>query len=111
MEPVAVERRFGRSAVAGRFVGVVPPLCFQTLSMPKRLLLMFDQLALDLGGAPLTLVERRIIDRARAEMETGASAAIEIAMPAGRARFHCPLGRGSRGGFFGIVHLLPVLNL
>lgn len=68
MEPVIIERKPGLPAIAGKFVGVVPPLSFQTLSMPKRLLLMFDQLALDLGASSMALIERRILQRASGEI-------------------------------------------
>ncbi|HFQ5433778.1 TPA: hypothetical protein ACGVBV_004286 [Vibrio vulnificus] len=45
----------------GQFVGVVPAFAFESLAYPKQLLLMFDALAIDLGGNGLNPQERRII--------------------------------------------------
>ena len=54
----------------GLFVGIVPPITFKNMGELKRLLLMFDRLALDMGsGGPMTVVEKRILDMARKEMD------------------------------------------
>lgn len=55
-----------QSFLAGAFIGVVPASCFATLAYPKQLLLMFDALALDLGGAEF--LDRKILEQAKAEM-------------------------------------------
>ncbi|WP_412536993.1 hypothetical protein [Marinobacter sp. MIT932201] len=45
----------------GQFVGVVPALAFENLSYPKQLLLMFDAIAINLGGSGLSPRENEIV--------------------------------------------------
>ncbi|WP_109831178.1 hypothetical protein [Reichenbachiella versicolor] len=51
-----------------KFVGVVPPLAFETLWYPKRLMLMFDELALDLNR-DLTGYENYILKKSDHEIQ------------------------------------------
>ena len=55
--------------LAGKFVGVVPAISFQNVRNLKRLVLMFDKLALDLGTPGMSVVERRILANARTDIE------------------------------------------
>jgi hypothetical protein len=55
--------------LAGKFVGVVPAMSFQKISNLKRLLLMFDILALDLNIRGMSIVERRILENARKDID------------------------------------------
>ncbi|HMC31430.1 MAG TPA: hypothetical protein VKL99_11395, partial [Candidatus Angelobacter sp.] len=57
------------NVLAGKFVGVVPALSFQKISHLKRLLLMFDSLALDLGTPGMSVVERTILANAKKDIE------------------------------------------
>jgi hypothetical protein len=57
------------SLLAGKFIGVVPAISFQNISNLKRLLLMFDRLALDLGTPNMSVVERRILANAKRDIE------------------------------------------
>lgn len=57
------------NSLRGRFVGVVPPLSFKNLGELKRLFLMFDRLALDMGSSGISHVERTILTGARAEID------------------------------------------
>lgn len=52
----------------GKFVGVIPPRSFATLSYPKQLLLMFDGLAIDLGQNGLDTEDRQIIKDSMSEI-------------------------------------------
>lgn len=54
---------------AGKFVGVVPAISFQKVSNLKRLLLMFDTLALDMGSPGMSVMERQILANARRDIE------------------------------------------
>jgi hypothetical protein len=57
------------SSLHGRFVGIIPPISLKTMGELKRLLLMFDRLALDLGSGGLSLVERRILSDAKKDID------------------------------------------
>ncbi len=57
------------AALTGKFVGVIPIEAFQNIGHLKRLLLMFDSVALDLGRSVPSLVERRILSTARSDMQ------------------------------------------
>lgn len=59
----------GLNSLSRKFVGIIPPMSFQHLSYLKRLLLMFDSLALDLGRSSLSPVERKIMESARNEID------------------------------------------
>jgi len=60
---------FETTSGTGNFVGVVAPLSFQYGAHIKRLLLMFDVLALDMGESSMSLVERRILSNAQKDIE------------------------------------------
>src|SRR5690554_5444010 len=53
---------------SGKFVGVVPPLAFEKLWYPKRLMLMFDELALDLNRK-LSGYESYILKKSHQEIQ------------------------------------------
>jgi hypothetical protein len=55
-------------SLAGKFVGVIPPAACQQLGYLKRLLLMFERIALDFGSGKLSIVERRILESAKNEL-------------------------------------------
>jgi len=52
----------------GKFVGVIPPRAFGSLSYPKQLMLMFDGLAIDLGQNGLDEEDRQIIQSSMPEI-------------------------------------------
>ncbi|TAN71216.1 MAG: hypothetical protein EPN17_02175 [Methylobacter sp.] len=52
----------------GKFVGVIPPRAFSSLSYPKQLILMFDGLAIDLGQNGLNVEDRQIIQKSMTEI-------------------------------------------
>lgn len=53
----------------GQFVGVIPPISFKNAGDLKRLLLMFDRLALDMGSGGMSLVEKRILSDAKKDLD------------------------------------------
>jgi hypothetical protein len=57
------------NSLRGRFVGVIPPTSFKNIGELKRFLLMFDRLALDMGTAGMSLVERKILSDAKKDID------------------------------------------
>lgn len=52
----------------GKFIGVIPPRAFSSLSYLKQLMLMFDGLAIDLGQGGLNAEDHQIIKKSMAEI-------------------------------------------
>lgn len=52
-----------------KFVGVISPISFQNSEQLKRLLLLFEQLAIDLSNQNLTLVERRALSAGKRDFD------------------------------------------